>query len=389
MQRTLIHSLSCTKGDELMDRKYLNYFLTMLKQNRLLLAAWLASGVLIAGLLWIYQQPIEPALLYMLITLCVLIVWCGFYLGRLHRINHLLRAEDFDSALYPPQLEACVVKLDQLKESMVHQSTQEKKLRTDMQDYFSLWAHQIKLPLAAMNLQLELPEIERENLLRETSRIDSCVTLAMAYIRMEGSDYQISWYDLESIVRPILRDNSTTFIRRHIQLRTAFGSDKVCTDQKWTAFIIEQLLSNAFKYAPDHSIIEIETRKDQFILRDEGPGIDPADLPRVFERGFTGQNGRTQMHASSGLGLFLVKGICDQLSISIELKNRMTPLAPSEDDWDEEIEPVQNSPAQDSSSVFSSDPALNRDSDKDGKASPKVYGLDVILTFPTSAWLND
>lgn len=372
-----------------MDRKYLNYFLTMLKQNRLLLAAWLASGVLIAGLLWIYQQPIEPALLYMLITLCVLIVWCGFYLGRLHRINHLLRAEDFDSALYPPQLEACVVKLDQLKESMVHQSTQEKKLRTDMQDYFSLWAHQIKLPLAAMNLQLELPEIERENLLRETSRIDSCVTLAMAYIRMEGSDYQISWYDLESIVRPILRDNSTTFIRRHIQLRTAFGSDKVCTDQKWTAFIIEQLLSNAFKYAPDHSIIEIETRKDQFILRDEGPGIDPADLPRVFERGFTGQNGRTQMHASSGLGLFLVKGICDQLSISIELKNRMTPLAPSEDDWDEEIEPVQNSPAQDSSSVFSSDPALNRDSDKDGKASPKVYGLDVILTFPTSAWLND
>lgn len=385
-----------------MEHKYLDYLKIMLRENRLLFAAWLVSGLLMAALLWLYQLPVEPAILYLMLSAIALIIWCGFYLGRLHRIRHLLQAEDFDPSLYPVEVDACVKKMADQKEKMQKQSTQEKKMRTEMQDYFSLWAHQIKLPLSALHLQLELPELHADALDHECQRIDSCISLAMAYVRMEGSDFQIGWYSLESIIRPVLRENAVMFIRRHIRLETDLRGEKVCTDQKWATFIFEQLLSNALKYAPDFSVIQIVSEGATCILRDEGPGIPESDLPRVFEKGFTGENGRTHMSASSGLGLFLVKGVCDQLSISIELENRSCPLvyldAPEDDSDVEGEEDLDEAALLDETLDADLDEGVDstvRPQDPNAPACspapplPGPCGLDVRLTFPVSSWISD
>lgn len=356
-----------------MERKYWIYFSAMIRQNGLLILAWLASGLLMAGLLWLYQQDIEPAILYLLITFCILVIWCAFYLGRLHKVSHLLRQEDFDSSRYPLALRACAKKLEEQSERMKEASTQEKHLRTEMQDYFSLWAHQIKLPLASLKLQLELPDPNPDALKTQAQRIDDCVSLAMAYVRLGGSDFQIGWFYLEDIIKPILRSSSTQFIHRHISLHTDFENKRICSDRKWTTFIVEQLLSNALKYAPDGSSIILRSYDGKLVIQDEGPGIRSEELPRVFEKGFTGTNGRARMDASSGLGLFLVKGICDQLSIQIELANRFIPLQ------------IENA---ESPSSHQEDKNI-KDEDPSAPSLQKTCGLDVILHFPDPTLLGD
>ena len=182
-------------------------------------------------------------------------------------------------------------------------------------DYYTAWVHQIKTPIAAMRLLLQSGDIPGEaELGEELNRIEQYVEMVLCYLRLDAdeTDYVFREYDLDAIVRQVVRRHASSFIRKKLRLEYEPLRIRVVTDEKWLTFVIDQILSNALKYTRKGRImIRLEEPKTLCIL-DEGIGIAPEDLPRVFERGYTGMNGRLQKQAS-GIGLYLCSRICGNL----------------------------------------------------------------------------
>ena len=192
---------------------------------------------------------------------------------------------------------------------------------SDMTDYYTMWAHQIKTPIAAMRLSLaEQDSPESRSLAEELTRIEQYVEMVLCYIRLESSDtdYVIKECRLEDIVKSAVRRFSGQFIRKKLTLQMSGLDCMVLTDEKWLLFVIGQVLSNAVKYTRAGGIT-ITCENDVLKIQDTGIGIAPEDLPRIFEKGYTGCNGRSDMKAS-GLGLYLCRQICGRLGhrISVE-----------------------------------------------------------------------
>lgn len=190
---------------------------------------------------------------------------------------------------------------------------------SDMVDYYTVWAHQIKTPIASMRLHLQNEDspLARTSM-AELRRIEQYVEMVLTFLRLnsESTDYVIKEYDLDSIVRQSVRKFSSEFISRKLSLVYEPLETTVITDEKWLSFVIDQVLSNALKYTPSGSItITLEPPKT-LRIRDTGIGIAPEDLPRIFENGYTGYNGRTDKKAN-GIGLYLCRRICKELGHSI------------------------------------------------------------------------
>jgi signal transduction histidine kinase len=189
----------------------------------------------------------------------------------------------------------------------------------DLVDYYSMWVHQIKTPIAAMSLLLQSEDTPlNKELLEELFRVEQYVEMVLCYLRLdsETTDYVIREYDLEDIVRQAIRKYASQFIRKRIKLEYEEISCKVLTDEKWLLTVIEQVLSNSLKYTKSGSItIKLEAPKT-LCIRDTGIGISPEDLPRIFDKGFTGYNGRADKK-SSGIGLYLCRRITDKMGHKI------------------------------------------------------------------------
>ena len=188
----------------------------------------------------------------------------------------------------------------------------------DMLDYYTLWAHQIKTPIASMRLCLQQEDTpQARRLLQELSRAEQYVEMVMVYLRLTGgSDLVLREYELDAIVRRAVRRFAGEFIGRKLKLCYEPLNVSCVTDEKWLLFVIEQVLSNALKYTRAGSItIELEAPKT-LVIRDTGIGVAPEDLPRIFEKGYTGYNGRGDQKAS-GLGLYLCRTICKRLGHTI------------------------------------------------------------------------
>ena len=190
--------------------------------------------------------------------------------------------------------------------------------RADMLEYYTLWAHQIKTPIASMRLQLQQEDTpQARQLLQELSRAEQYVEMVMVYLRLTGgSDLVLRECQLDGIVRRAVRRFAGEFIGRKLKLCYEPLNVSCVTDEKWLLFVIEQVLSNALKYTRAGSItIELEAPKT-LVIRDTGIGVAPEDLPRIFEKGYTGYNGRGDQKAS-GLGLYLCRTICKRLGHTI------------------------------------------------------------------------
>ena len=204
---------------------------------------------------------------------------------------------------------------------LAQQRTLETQLNSryqDMLDYYTLWAHQIKTPIASMRLCLQQEDTpQARRLLQELSRAEQYVEMVMVYLRLTGgSDLVLREYELDAIVRRAVRRFAGEFIGRKLKLCYEPLHVSCVTDEKWLLFVIEQVLSNALKYTRAGSItIELEAPKT-LVIRDTGIGIAPEDLPRIFEKGYTGYNGRGDQKAS-GLGLYLCRTICKRLGHTI------------------------------------------------------------------------
>ena len=190
-----------------------------------------------------------------------------------------------------------------------------------MVDYYTLWVHQIKTPIASMHLQLQGQDSRLCRALQgDLFRIEQYVEMVLTYLRLDTreTDYVFRPCDIDALTRQCIKKFSAEFIRRGLALEYEPCPLTVVTDEKWLAFVIEQILSNALKYTKTGTITVAILPQEKLIIRDTGIGIAPQDLPRIFENGFTGFNGRTDKKAS-GIGLYLSKRILDNLGCKIEV----------------------------------------------------------------------
>lgn len=208
------------------------------------------------------------------------------------------------------------------KQQCVEESSRRYK---ELNEYYTIWAHQIKTPIAAMGLILQREDtpVNRE-LNEELKRISQYVEMVLVVLRLDAdsTDYVLKEYDLDEMVRQAVRKNATQFIYRKLTLRYEPLNVKVLTDEKWLVFVIDQVLSNALKYTKNGTIEIFLEEPEILCIRDTGIGIAPEDLPRVFEKGYTGYNGRSDKKAS-GIGLYLCRRICGKLGHVISAESEV------------------------------------------------------------------
>ncbi|MBO7386674.1 MAG: sensor histidine kinase [Lachnospiraceae bacterium] len=195
----------------------------------------------------------------------------------------------------------------------------------ELMDYYTLWVHQVKTPISSMRLRLQRQDSElSRTLLSELGRIERYVQMVLTYLRLEGSgsDYIFKEYDLDSIIGEAVKKFAGDFIMRKLKLNYEPVRKKVLTDEKWLSFVIEQVLSNALKYTNKGGISIYVEEPLILCIEDTGMGISPEDIPRIFERNYTGVRGRADKKAS-GIGLYLCSRICKNLNHEISAESKL------------------------------------------------------------------
>lgn len=195
----------------------------------------------------------------------------------------------------------------------------------EMMDYYTLWIHQIKTPMAALKLLLQSEENTTNTIaLAELFKIEQYAQMALQYVRMEAdsNDFVLESLSIDALIKQALRKYSSLFILQKISLHYEPINMKIVSDEKWLIFVLEQLLSNALKYTRQGSITIYSPAPYQLCIQDSGMGIRSEDLPRIFEKGFTGFNGRSDKRAS-GIGLYLSKRILDKLNHTITISSKL------------------------------------------------------------------
>ena len=237
-----------------------------------------------------------------------------------HRELEMLReAQDVDREMLPKPENWTEEEYQELvcavQEKLRSERETQEEARKDMEDYYAMWVHQIKAPIAVMNVLLQQADTaENRELRAELFRVEQYADMALSYVRLgEGtSDLVIQEYVLDEIIRKAVRKYAGQFIRKKIRLIYEGTDVRVLTDEKWLTFIIEQLLSNAVKYTSRGSVTITVDAGKKMTVTDTGIGIAPEDLPRIFEKGYTGYNGRMDKK-STGIGLYLCRMAAERL----------------------------------------------------------------------------
>ena len=218
--------------------------------------------------------------------------------------------------------------LKEASKSMIEHVNEFKFLTEDYKEYIELWIHEIKLPIAASKMIIENNKTDvTKSIDEEIDKIEDYTEQALFYARSNAveKDYIIKKTNLEKIVNSVIMKNKNEFIQEKIQLNIHDTNLEVGTDSKWVIFILNQIIHNSIKYKKDDENLQIEIfakkQKDNIILyiKDNGIGIRKGEITRVFEKGFTGSNGRILNKKSTGIGLYLCKKLCDKLGLAIEL----------------------------------------------------------------------
>lgn len=208
--------------------------------------------------------------------------------------------------------------------SMLEQVAEVRRERTQYKEYVEQWVHEIKTPITAMKLLCENNYLQvTKELLVELEKVNCYTEQALYYARSEHTekDYSVREIRLFDVVHQSIAENKYLLLKNGVGIDLQETDDTVYSDEKWLSFILNQLIVNSVQYRTEQPVLKFYTEHqgNQVILcvQDNGIGIDVGDLPRIFEKGFTGQNGRKVAHSSTGIGLYLCKRLCDKLEIGI------------------------------------------------------------------------
>ena len=213
--------------------------------------------------------------------------------------------------------------------SMLENVNHYKNIQEEYKEYIELWIHEVKIPIAASKMIIENNKNSvTKSIDEELDKVENYIEQALFYARSNAveKDYIINKTNLKEIVSGSILKNKTTLLNEKVALELKDIEQEVYTDSKWATFIINQIIQNAIKYSKkENKKIEIysKTKNDKVILyiKDNGIGIKKGEITRVFERGFTGDNGRIIGKKSTGIGLYLCKKLCDKLGLGIELNS--------------------------------------------------------------------
>ncbi|MCH5260649.1 MAG: sensor histidine kinase [Lachnospiraceae bacterium] len=282
-----------------------------------------------------FLYDLEAEAIFYAVVLCVLvsivILGAGFigfygeYRRRLLILNDIqLEFENLPEAdtLLEEDYQQMVRALGRIN---IEHLTDWQKERQESLDYYTTWAHQIKTPIAVMRMTLQGEDTEEHReLLAELFRIEQYVEMVLSYIRLGShqSDFVFQECDLDAIIKQAVHKYAAMFVRCRVSLVYEPVEMTVLTDEKWLLFIIEQLLSNAVKYTREGTVTISVSPEQVLSVADTGMGIAPEDLPRIFEKGFTGYHGRADKKAT-GLGLYLCRQTADKLGIRISVRSEV------------------------------------------------------------------
>lgn len=302
-----------------------------LKRHKRGIFVFLLFSLIFGCAFWLYHLPIGAVLYPVLVCTVLGVFWMIFDIVKAYRKHCRLEElaqlpaalmEGFPEAVTAEDVDYQRV-IQALREEQSRLENQMNLRYSDMIDYYTVWVHQIKTPIASMRLNLQNEDSAFSRKISEDLfRIEQYVEMVLCYLRLDAdsTDYVIREYDLDGIVKQAVRKFAGQFIRRKIGLVYSALDTSVLTDEKWLLFVLEQVLSNALKYTESGEItIELEEKKT-LCIRDTGIGIAPEDLPRIFEKGYTGYNGRNDKKAS-GLGLYLCRRICENLGHTIQAES--------------------------------------------------------------------
>ena len=324
----------------------LNVFDGYLKENLSEVVMYIGFMFIFPVIFYLYNIRTDAVKYAFLLSFVWFLAWEAVRFARYKkRHEELLEAERKASAeLYDlPETFSVIEKdyqriLKRLYNDKAELESDGREFREEKADYYGMWAHQIKTPIAALKVLLQsygLPDKADERTFEfirgmksEVFKIEQYVEMALTYLRTADmtADFVFGTYELDDIIRQAVKKYSQIFILNKIKLNYEPVGETVLTDEKWLTFVIEQLLSNALKYTREGSISiytqKVSEEEECLVIEDTGIGILPEDLPRVFEKGFTGYNGR-ENKKSTGIGLYLCKTIMDKLRHGIWLESEV------------------------------------------------------------------
>lgn len=305
-----------------------------------LFGAWLASRKLVAAaglfcalsgvlIFWLYGLPGE-AIVYLLCLCCIgTSFWAVLSFVRFWRKHKILRKMEEAIFVTAEDLPETTTLIEEDYQHLIQRLVRENRQRQaaadsmleDLTSYYTLWVHQIKTPIAAMDLLLQAGPDRATEMEIELQKIAQYVDMVLQYLRLDSTDKDLVLQrcQLDAVVRQTVRKYAKLFILKKIQLVFQETKWEVLSDEKWLCFLLEQLLSNALKYTPEGGKISIFLEGEtNLVIADTGIGIAPEDLPRVFEKGFTGNNGRMDKKAT-GIGLYLCRRVTNLLGHTISI----------------------------------------------------------------------
>ena len=303
-----------------------------LREKRQLLFFLLFFEGVLCLIYGLYGLPWGPAGYTCLVTAVVTLgfLMAGFFSWERKRRQLLILKRQAEQSLETADLPKAETPLEKIYQEIIQD--QEKRCQREQKEsreklvrsreYYTRWSHQIKTPIAAMELLLQEEPADVRALKRELLKTSQYVEMALSYQRMEGdgNDLVIQRYELRPVVMQAVKKVSPLLIHKHISFSAGDLSGEVLTDEKWLVFVLEQLLTNASKYTKEGGSVRIGKENGLLVLRDTGIGIRPEDLPRIFEWGYTGYNGRLDKR-STGVGLALVKQVMEMLGNKMEIRS--------------------------------------------------------------------
>ena len=292
----------------------MKFFKRYILNNTKLICFFLFSFLIFTVMFILYKIPIGAIIYPAILCFSIGLVFIIFdYIKKYQVHRKLLEIKQLDAKLIAnmPNTNNIIehdyqIIIQTLKQKIYDLETTKNKQYSDMIDYYTLWAHQIKTPITSMKLALKSPTSNaKNNFQTNLHRIEQYVDMVLAFMRLnsEYSDYIFKEYSLDDIAKTCIKKFSHDF------------------DKKWFSLIIEQLLSNALKYTKNGSIKIYFSNDNTLCIEDTGIGIKPEDIPRIFDKGYTGYNGHNIRH-SSGIGLYICKRICNDLKIKINVKSQ-------------------------------------------------------------------